>query len=96
MSITPEEIHALSADARLKITQEEMWDIILYMNNFLAKLERMNDLDLKDVPLFNFSEAVSCPMREDDIVKYPYRDDILAAAPDREGDYYRAARILEE
>ena len=96
MSITHKEIYTLAADARLNITQEELPEIIQYMDGFLAGLERMSELELKDVPLFDFEEVGSCPMREDDIVKYPYRDSILAAAPDREGDYYRAARILEE
>ena len=96
MSITPEEIHELAAKARLKITREEMRDITNYMNGFLAEIERMNELELKDIPLFDFAEARSCPMKEDKVVKYPHRDDILAAAPCREGDYYRVARILEE
>ena len=95
MSFTAEEIHALAAEVRLKITQEEMPEFIRYMDGFLAKLEQLNGLDLKDVPLFDFAEANSCPMREDNIVEYPYRDDILTAAPERDGDYFRAARILE-
>ena len=96
MPITPEEIHFLAAEAKLKITQEELPGIIQYMNEFLTEIERMNELDLENVPLFGFSEPDSCPMREDNIVKYPYRNDILTAAPNRDGDYYRVARILEE
>ena len=96
MSITPEVIHALAAEARLNITQEEMPDMQKYLNSFLAELERMNELELNNVPLFDYSEADSCPMREDEIVEYPHRGEILRAAPDREGDYYRVARILEE
>ena len=96
MSITPEEIRVLASEARLAVTQEEMPDILNYFNSFLTELERLTELDLKDVPLFDFNEASSCPMREDEIVEYPHRDDILTAAPEREGNYYRVARILEE
>ena len=96
MPITPEAIHTLAAEARLKITQDEMHRITQYMNDFLTKLEQMNELELKDIPLFDFAEVDSCPVREDSVVKYQYRDDILADAPDRDGNYYRAARILEE
>jgi aspartyl/glutamyl-tRNA(Asn/Gln) amidotransferase C subunit len=95
MKITLEEIHALAMDARLKITHEEMPNIIQYMNNFLTEMERMSELEFKDAALFDFADA-SCPLREDDILEYPYRDDILSAAPNRAGDYYRVARILEE
>ena len=95
MSITLKEIHALAAEARLNITQEELPKIIEYMDNFLTGLERMSELELKDIPLFDFEEVCSCPLREDNIVKYPYGEDILAAAPNRDGAYYRAARILE-
>ena len=96
MSITPEEIHALAAEARLKITQEEIPDMLKYLNNFLKELERMNELEFNNVRLFECSEADYSLMREDEIVEYPYKGDILAAAPDREGDYFRVARILEE
>ena len=96
MAITPEEINALAAEARLNITREELPEVTKYLNNFLTVVERLNGLDLNDVPLFDFAEGNSCPMREDEIVKYPHRDDILAAAPGRDGDFYRAARILEE
>ena len=95
MSFTTEEINALAAEARLMIAQEELPEIIRYMDGFLSKLERLNGLELKDVPLFDFAETNSCPMRDDNIIEYQYRGDILAAAPEREGDYYRAARILE-
>lgn len=96
MSITQDEVHVLAADARLKITPAEMPEIIGYLNNFLAEMERMNELDLEGVPLFDFAEATSCPVREDVVIEYKDRNDILAAAPAREGDYYRVARILEE
>lgn len=96
MSITPEEIRVLAADARLCITPEEMPGMVAYLGNFLTELERMNELDLEGVPLFDFAEATSCPMREDIAIEYPNRDDILASAPARDGDYYRVARILEE
>ena len=96
MPITPEEIHVLAAEAKLKITQEEMPEIIEYLNSFLTELERMNELDLKDVPLFDFQEIDSCPLREDDIVDFPRGNDLLDAAPLREGNYFRVARILEK
>jgi aspartyl-tRNA(Asn)/glutamyl-tRNA(Gln) amidotransferase subunit C len=96
MPITPEEIHILAAEAKLKITQEEMPYLLKYLNNFLTELERMNELELEDVHLFGFTEADSCHMREDNIVEFPFRGDILAAAPDREGDYFRVARILDK
>lgn len=95
MSITPEEIHALARESRLNVTNEELPLILKYMGNFLIEIERMNELELENVPLFDFMET-SCPMREDIIVENPYREDILIAAPEREGDYYRVARILEE
>ncbi|MCL1941203.1 MAG: aspartyl/glutamyl-tRNA amidotransferase subunit C [Synergistaceae bacterium] len=96
MPITPEEIRALAAEARLNITREELPEVATYLNSFLAVVERLNGLDLNDAPLFDFAEGNSCPMRDDEIVKYPRRDDILAAAPGRDGNFYRAARILEE
>ena len=95
MPITPEEIQNLAAEARLKITREELPEVTKYLNNFLSVVERLNGLELDDAPLFGFDDA-SCPMRDDEVVKYPRGDDILAAAPDRDGNFYRAARILEE
>lgn len=96
MTITPEEVNVLALDARLKITPDEMPGMIQYLEKFLNEIKRMNELNLDGVPLFDFPEATSCPMREDIAVEYKYRDDILASAPLREGDYYRVARILEE
>ena len=57
MSMTSEEIHVLAAEARLKITQEELPEIIQYMDGFLTGLERIDGLELKDVPLFDFAET---------------------------------------
>jgi len=99
MSITPEEIDVLAAEAKLKITREEMPEIIEYMNRFIAELERMNELelDLKNVSLlYDFKEYQSCPMRDDDIEDFAHRDDLLRDAPLSDGNYFRTARILEK
>jgi aspartyl/glutamyl-tRNA(Asn/Gln) amidotransferase C subunit len=93
MLITHEEIHILAAEAKLKITQEEMPAIIKYLCSFLAELERMNELELTDVPLFSFQEIDSCPMREDVIVDFPHSNDLLRAAPLLEGNYFRVSLI---
>lgn len=95
MTITPEDVHLLAADARLAVTDEEMPGMIQYLENFLQEMNRMNELQLDGVPEFDFPEAFCCPLREDVAAKFDGRDDILSAAPHRDGDYYRVPRIME-
>ena len=99
MSITPEDVQFLAAEAKLKITHEEMPEIIKYMNRFITELERMNELELKPENvslLYDYKETESCPMRDDDIEDFAHRDDLLRDAPLSDGNYFRTARILEK
>ena len=96
MSLSNDEVRDIALEARLLLTEDELAGAVRYINEFLDMLDRFKELDLKDVEPFSFAEAIECPLREDVLVPFADRDEILGEGRHVEGNYFKVPRIMEE
>jgi aspartyl-tRNA(Asn)/glutamyl-tRNA(Gln) amidotransferase subunit C len=89
MPITREEVLHVAGLARLELTEEEIARLELQLNDILAAVGKVSELDLSDVPPTSHPLAVVNAFRADDPRASLPLDDVFANAPERDGDHFR-------
>jgi aspartyl-tRNA(Asn)/glutamyl-tRNA(Gln) amidotransferase subunit C len=89
MAITREDVLHVAKLAELDLTEEEIGRLEVQLNDILAAVGKVSELDLSDVPPTSHPLAVVNAFRPDEARPSLPVDDVFANAPDREGDYFR-------
>jgi aspartyl-tRNA(Asn)/glutamyl-tRNA(Gln) amidotransferase subunit C len=89
MAITREDVLHVAKLAELDLTEEEIARLEIQLNDILAAVGKVSELDLSDVPPTSHPLAVVNALRPDEAHPSLPLDDVFANAPDREGDYFR-------
>lgn len=92
MNISVEHIAGL---ARLSVSEEEKELFGLQLNNILSYMEKLNELDTKDVGPTSHVLSLSNVMRDDMPGNSIPREDALRNAPDHTDKFYRVPKIIE-
>ena len=94
--ISAEDVRHVARLARLALSEDELQRMRAEMSAILDYMDKLRSLDTKGVEPTSHSIPLSNVMREDEPVPSSPRDDMLANAPDRDGDTFRVPRIIEE
>ena len=94
MNLSDDDVRAIATEARLSLTDEEPVGAARYINSFLGMLDRLKELDLKDVAPFSFSEAHDCPLRDDVPADFERIGEILNDRADFETSCFKVPRIM--
>ena len=89
MAITRDDVLHVAKLAELELTEEEIVLLTEQLNDILAAVGKVSELDLSDVPPTSHPLAVVNVLRPDEPGPSLPLDDVFANAPDREGDYFR-------
>ncbi|MFA4920230.1 MAG: Asp-tRNA(Asn)/Glu-tRNA(Gln) amidotransferase subunit GatC [Thermodesulfovibrionales bacterium] len=92
MKISVEHIARL---ARLSVSEEEKQLFGPQLNNILGYMEKLNELDTKDVGPTSHVLSLSNVMRDDMPGNSIPREDALMNAPDHTDKFYRVPKIIE-
>ena len=95
MRLTTEEMQHLAALARVGMSDEEVERMRDQMSSILGHFDVLQDVDTEGVEPSGHSMGLESVMREDDIRESASREDALANAPHREGDFIRVRAVLE-
>ena len=82
--------------ARLALTDAELEKILEQLNGILAYIEKLNELDTDGVEPTSHAVPMVNVMRDDETGPCLPRDEALANAPDRAGEFFRVQRIIED
>lgn len=94
--LSMEEVEHVAWLARLALTDEEKRVMAEQLGRILDYMEKLRELDTADVPpTFHALEGMRVPLREDRPRPGLDREEALAAAPDRSGDFFRVPRVGE-
>jgi aspartyl-tRNA(Asn)/glutamyl-tRNA(Gln) amidotransferase subunit C len=96
MAISREEVEHVARLARLELTEEEIEKFRGQLSAVLERAERIQALDLDDVPPTAHPVDLSNVWREDVVVPFTDTDAILANAPLIEDRRFRVPQILED
>jgi aspartyl-tRNA(Asn)/glutamyl-tRNA(Gln) amidotransferase subunit C len=82
--------------ARLALTDAEIERMREQLNGILSYIEKLNELDTDGVEPTSHAVPMLNVMREDEPGPCLPRDEALANAPDRAGEFFRVPRIIED
>ena len=82
--------------ARLELSDAEVKEFAGQLSAILDYVERMNQLDTKDVEPLAHCLPISNVLREDIVKESLGTEKTLANAPQRDGAFFKVPKILEE
>ena len=94
MKLTIEEVRHVAALARLGMTDAEMELMRDQLSHILESFDALGQVDTDGVEPTRHSVDVDSVMRDDEVRDSLPREDVLANAPSREGDFVRVRAVL--
>ena len=82
--------------ARLALTDAELEKMREQLNGILAYIEKLNELDTDGGEPTSHAVPMVNVMRDDETGPCLPRDEAVANAPDRAGEFFRVPRIIED
>jgi aspartyl-tRNA(Asn)/glutamyl-tRNA(Gln) amidotransferase subunit C len=95
MKLSREEVIHIAALARMGISETEIEKAREQLSNILENFEVLKEIDTTDVPPTAQSINLQNVLREDNPRASLSTEDVLANAPDREGDLFKLRPVLE-
>ena len=93
--ITLEQVRHVALLARLELSPQDEDRLRADMDEMLAYVDKLNELDTKDItPTTQVGEA-GMPMRDDEVTNQPAADAMLANAPSRERGFFKVPKIID-
>ncbi|PSN18109.1 Asp-tRNA(Asn)/Glu-tRNA(Gln) amidotransferase GatCAB subunit C [filamentous cyanobacterium CCP5] len=91
-----EQVRKVALLARLELTPDEEQQFTSQLSEILEYFEQLNQLDTEGVEPTTRAVELSNITRPDALESFSDRDRILDCAPEREDDYFKVPKILEE
>jgi aspartyl-tRNA(Asn)/glutamyl-tRNA(Gln) amidotransferase subunit C len=95
MNITRKEIEHIALLARLSLSEEEKDLFRPQLNGILGYMEKLNELDTKDIEPTSHVLSLNNVMREDTPAPSLPREEALMNAPSSTDKFYRVPKIIE-
>ena len=94
MTIDREEVKKVANLARLNITEAEEEAFTTQLNSILDYFGQLSELDTTDVPPTTRAIETSNITRTDRLTPFPDKEELLKAAPEQQGDFFRVPKII--
>jgi aspartyl-tRNA(Asn)/glutamyl-tRNA(Gln) amidotransferase subunit C len=91
-----EQVRKVANLARLELEAGEEEQFTTQLNSILEYVEQLNELDTADVPPTTRAIEVSNISRPDQLEPFSDRESLLSNAPDREDDFIKVPKIMED
>ncbi len=96
MKLSHEEVHHIARLSRVALTEAEVERMSEQLSNILENFEILRQVDTTNVPPTAQSISLNTIMREDVIAPSLSPEEVLANAPQKEGDFIKVRAILEQ
>ena len=95
MSLDRETVRRVASLARIRLEDEELVRLQGELNGILGWIEQLNEVDVEGVEPLAGGAQMALKMREDAVTDGGIRDQVLANAPDRAGEFYAVPKVVE-
>lgn len=95
MKLSREEVLHIARLARLGLTESELERFSEQLSNILENFQILQQVDTTDIPPTTQSIPLQNVTRGDETTPSLPRDEILANAPQRDGEFFRIKAVLE-
>jgi aspartyl-tRNA(Asn)/glutamyl-tRNA(Gln) amidotransferase subunit C len=95
MPVTRKDVEYIAKLARLQLSENEIENYTGQMNNILAYMDKLNELDTENVePLSHPVENINI-FRDDKLKQTVSREDALKNAPDANEEFFKVPKIIK-
>jgi aspartyl-tRNA(Asn)/glutamyl-tRNA(Gln) amidotransferase subunit C len=94
--ITREDVEHVAELARLELTAAEKEQFITQLNSILTYIDKLNELDTRDVEPTSHVIPMSNVLRDDEVRACLDRAQVLHNAPEASHFFFKVPRIIEE
>jgi aspartyl-tRNA(Asn)/glutamyl-tRNA(Gln) amidotransferase subunit C len=94
--ISREDVEHVARLARLHLSDEERARMQDQLSGIIAYIDKLRALNVDGVEPTTHAVPLVNVMRDDEIRPCLPREEMLANAPDRSGDFFRVPRIVED
>jgi aspartyl-tRNA(Asn)/glutamyl-tRNA(Gln) amidotransferase subunit C len=95
MKLSQEQVLHIARLAKLGLTEDEVEKMSEQLSNILENFEILNRVDTNGVPPTAQPNALTNVLKDDIVKPSMSQDDVLANAPQRDGDYFKVKVVLE-
>tara|TARA_B100000579_G_scaffold370262_1_gene332204 strand:+ start:268 stop:561 length:294 start_codon:yes stop_codon:yes gene_type:complete len=93
--ISSSDVRKVAHLARLELPEEQIETYTAQLEEILSYVDQLQAIDTQNIPPTTRAVEVVNAMRDDIVKVNSSREDILNQAPQREGDFFRVPRILD-
>ncbi|MFA6618815.1 MAG: Asp-tRNA(Asn)/Glu-tRNA(Gln) amidotransferase subunit GatC [Candidatus Neomarinimicrobiota bacterium] len=95
MAISREEVQYIAGLARLTLNEEEIELYSKQLSDILAYIDQLNELDVENIePMSHVLDMINV-MREDKHLPSLSREEVMANAPDHDGEHFKVPRVVK-
>lgn len=95
MKLSHEEVLHIARLARLGLTEAEVDKLSEQLSNILDNFEVLQQVDTSNIPPTAQSIALQNVVSDDEVAPSLSQSQVLANAPQKEGDFFRVRAVLE-
>jgi len=94
MSVTKKDVEKIAELAKLKFTDDELENFTHQMNEILSYMDKLNELDTKNVkPLSHPVEQINV-FRDDELRPSVSTEEALKNAPDKTDQHFKVPKVI--
>ena len=94
--IDRQEVRKVANLARLSITEAEEVEFTTQLNSILEYFDQLSELDTTNVPPTTRAIETSNITRADKLTPFPDKEELLQAAPEQQGEFFRVPKIISD
>ena len=95
MSLDPATVRRIARLARIRMDDAEIPRMQADLNGILAWIEMLNEVDVEGVVPLAGGTQIALRLRDDAVNDGGDREDVLANAPDRAGEFFAVPKVVE-
>ncbi len=94
MAITPEDVDRIAQLAKLRFSEEEKLEIARQLDQIVAYVEKLKELDVEGVPPTAHVVELTNVMREDKVEPWLSQEEALANAPAKHHGFFSVPKVI--
>jgi len=95
MKLSKEQVLHIARLSKLGLTENEVEKMSEQLSNILENFEILNKVDTTGIPPTAQPNALTNVLKDDVVKPSLPQDEVLANAPQRDGDYFKVKVVLE-
>ncbi len=95
MSVDRDTVRRIARLARIRVEEDELEPLAGELSSILGWIEQLGEVDTSSIPPMTSVEDMEMKKRPDVVSDGDCVEDILANAPEREGNFFAVPKVVE-